>query len=153
MKRRILGGLLFLWMAGIFLASHQTGVESTEISDSVAEGVQSLFSGEFPMESLTYLVRKSAHLALYAVGGMMALGFLETYPLSPGKQAGYALAFVVFYAASDEYHQTFIEGRSGQASDVLLDSIGAVLGVILLLLWERRREGKCWSKRGRPRTP
>nr|MCR4673483.1 VanZ family protein [Lachnospiraceae bacterium] len=35
------------------------------------------------------------------------------------------------YAASDELHQTFVQGRSGQVSDVCLDSIGALVGVVI----------------------
>ena len=40
----------------------------------------------------------------------------------------YAFVFSVFYAATDEYHQTFIQGRSGSLRDVLIDSIGIFCG-------------------------
>lgn len=40
------------------------------------------------------------------------------------------------YAASDEFHQLFVPGRSGQISDVLLDSAGVCFGVLLgMLFW------------------
>ena len=38
----------------------------------------------------------------------------------------------VLYAISDEIHQIFVPGRSGQFSDVLLDSAGAVIGAFVV---------------------
>jgi len=38
------------------------------------------------------------------------------------------------YAATDEFHQLFVPGRSGQVKDVLLDSCGAAVGVLILML-------------------
>ena len=49
-----------------------------------------------------------------------------------------------FYAASDELHQLFVPGRSGEIKDVLLDSLGVLLGVLLL--------GLLWKARGKRRT-
>lgn len=50
----------------------------------------------------------------------------------------------VLYAASDEFHQLFVPGRSGQLSDVCIDASGVLLGVLVaLLVWRavvRRRE-------------
>ena len=47
------------------------------------------------------------------------------------------------YAASDEIHQLFVPGRSGQLSDVILDSAGALAGVaaftVLCWLINRRK--------------
>lgn len=49
----------------------------------------------------------------------------------------------VLYAASDEIHQLFVPGRSGQLSDVILDSAGALAGVaaftVLCWLINRRK--------------
>ena len=38
------------------------------------------------------------------------------------------------YAASDEFHQLFVPGRAGLVSDALIDSLGALLGVIVFIL-------------------
>jgi VanZ family protein len=54
-----------------------------------------------------------------------------------------ALGLAAFYACTDEFHQTFVPSRQGSAWDVLLDTGGASLG--LLLLWAG---GRC-----RKRTP
>lgn len=44
----------------------------------------------------------------------------------------------VLYAATDEIHQTFVPGRSGRVTDVLIDAAGAAVGV-LVMAWLRRR--------------
>ena len=45
------------------------------------------------------------------------------------------------YAASDEFHQLFVEGRAGRVSDVLIDSAGALagVGICTLCIWLHRR--------------
>ena len=46
------------------------------------------------------------------------------------------------YAATDEFHQLFVPGRSGQVSDVILDSAGAAIGVLIMtgIEWLRVRK-------------
>ena len=56
--------------------------------------------------------------------------------------AGFAVAFVAVYAASDEIHQLFVPHREGKISDVIIDTTGAAIG--LLLLWLAGRLGKRW---------
>ena len=43
------------------------------------------------------------------------------------------------YAATDEVHQVFVPGRSAEFTDVLLDSLGALVGIWLYLAWHRRQ--------------
>jgi VanZ family protein len=57
-------------------------------------------------------------------------------------EAGLALALVFLYAASDELHQVFVPGRTGQISDVVVDVAGAVAG--LTLLWLGGKIFKHW---------
>ena len=48
----------------------------------------------------------------------------------------YLISFIicVLYASIDEFHQLFVPGRSGQVTDVLIDLIGVVLGLLLVFL-------------------
>lgn len=76
---------------------------------------------------LDWSLRKSAHLGEYAVLFMLARRALaggDVPPIFPGV---WAFLFCVAYAASDEYHQTFVLYRQGQTSDVLIDALGALL--------------------------
>ncbi len=77
--------------------------------------------------SYDYPLRKLAHMAEYAV--LFAL----LRRASVGRAAAFALS--VLYAVTDEWHQSFVPGRAGAATDVLIDAAGAltalVAGVIL----------------------
>ena len=46
-----------------------------------------------------------------------------------------AAVFCVMFAASDEYHQTFVPGRGGTITDVAIDSLGVFLGTALAARW------------------
>ena len=72
------------------------------------------------------LLRKLAHAGEYAVLGALLLRGL-------GLERA-ALAAGIAYAASDELHQHFVEGRVGAPLDVLIDTVGVALGVAL---WRR----------------
>ncbi len=64
--------------------------------------------------------------ALLAVAWVWALAGRARRPLM------LAAALSVAYAISDEYHQTFVEGRSGTAADVALDSAGIAAALLLV---------------------
>ena len=68
------------------------------------------------------ILRKCSHVAEYAV-----LAFLLRRALS----APWAVAAAVGYAISDEIHQSFVRGRHGAPRDVLFDSIGILVGVLV----------------------
>lgn len=78
------------------------------------------------------ILRKLAHLAEYAVLGALLARALRR------PQLVVAVALGGLYAVTDEVHQLFVEGRHGSPLDVGIDTLGALLGV---LLWRRvRRE-------------
>ncbi len=74
-------------------------------------------------------LRKLAHAAEYAL-----LTLAWAWALRPLTRMSVPLAALIalLYAVSDEYHQTFIAGRGGTATDVLVDAIG--VGIALMLL-------------------
>ncbi len=49
------------------------------------------------------------------------------------------MVIAVAYSITDEYHQTFVDGRVGAVTDVLIDAAGAVSAAALILLARRRR--------------
>lgn len=50
-----------------------------------------------------------------------------------------AFSLSILYALSDEYHQLFVSGRRFETGDILLDTLGAVLGILVFLLLSSRR--------------
>jgi VanZ family protein len=85
-------------------------------------------------------VRVVAHFGEYAL-----LAALWVWALAPllGRRALLVAAAIAFvYALSDEYHQSFIEGRDADPLDVLVDAAGIAVAVSLLAAsrpaWRRR---------------
>jgi VanZ family protein len=83
------------------------------------------------------VLRKIAHFAEYAL-----LCFLLWRPLrtvvAPGNAALVALAIASAFAATDEWHQSFVEGRHGTPVDWLIDTAGASLAALRLRAIELR---------------
>lgn len=103
----------------IFVFSAQNGGDSTAISDTFVNPLENIFSRDF----LIVLVRKGAHISIYFALGICAyMSF---------KNVWWSVAFCFIYACSDEFHQLFVEGRSGSFIDVGIDSIGYILGILV----------------------
>ena len=125
---------VILCMGLIFSLSHQTVIQSSELStgitEVIVEKVEKVFPNvEFNIASFHHIVRKNAHFFIYLV-----LGFLVAYALGRIGVKGYriiglSLLVCVIYAISDEVHQLFVSGRGAQVKDVLIDSAGANVGV------------------------
>ena len=82
-------------------------------------------------ETITFTVRKCAHFIEY-----LALGWSLLLPVTNrfGRPGGlYAWIFGSLYAVTDEIHQIFVEGRSCEFSDMLLDSAGVLTGLLIAL--------------------
>jgi VanZ family protein len=70
--------------------------------------------------------RKSGHLLEY---GLLALGMQRGLRLRGWKGIAITIICVLFYALSDEFHQSFVPGRTDSLIDVGIDLLGAVLGI------------------------
>ncbi len=133
--------LTVCWMGFIFTMSAQPAAKSTETSLHVGMMVGEILVPDFEKKPLPeqlafarmidHPVRKCAHASEYAVLGILT--GLSAGSIGVRKQR-WRKAFLAasVYAMTDEFHQLFVPGRSGQISDVLLDSAGALLGIIVL---------------------
>lgn len=133
---------LIIWMGLIFFMSSQIATTSSGMSRIFVEPIQPYAPG-FAEDILTTLVRKSAHIFLYFVLGMLIFNVLKEYKLGTKKLVGFSILFAGLYAITDEIHQTFVSGRSAEVRDVLIDTIGASIGValywaILKIIMKRR---------------
>lgn len=90
-------------------------------------------------EKVDHPVRKTAHAMEYAVLGLLTAGAYIRRGTSIRKGILVPWGIAALYAASDEFHQLFVPGRSGQVSDVVLDSAGVLAGVLLLAGIRRAR--------------
>jgi VanZ family protein len=81
---------------------------------------------------------KLAHVAMYAVFGVLALRAAWHAAPSP-RTLVLTLAAIALFAAVDEWHQRFIPSRSADAVDWLADVAGATLGIGSLAVLKLRR--------------
>lgn len=138
--KRILFGMLTLFIMGIiFYSSAQNGSASAGQSGRVTRLIQKIFFPswshsepevfERQLYALQFLIRKAAHFSVFLLLGVFALEFLTTFSVKWVARMGITVLFIVFYAASDEVHQFFSDGRSMMVFDVLVDSVGGTLGM------------------------
>ena len=81
-----------------------------------------------------WVFMKSAHLGAYAILAIL----LERALALPRRGMALALLLTVLYAASDEFHQTFVPGRHGSFTDIVIDLAGGALGLAALSMLRRR---------------
>ncbi|TJY42749.1 VanZ family protein [Cohnella pontilimi] len=89
-----------------------------------------------------FFIRKAAHIAEYAILGFllfMAARRLFNKRTSPWTIGVTVLLCAALFASSDEWHQRFVPDRTPRAADVLLDTCGAAVGILLAARFGRRQ--------------
>ena len=85
------------------------------------------------------IIRKMAHISEYA---LLSLSFI--YGFYKNKTSIYKTCFYTFfmtflYACSDEFHQLFTNGRSGQLCDVMIDMIGCLCMIVIFYYYKKKQ--------------
>lgn len=135
--------------AAIFFFSSQPADGSTMMSDSVSRILLHLFSwlgitkptdGQAAglLQMLSTPVRKGAHITEFTALYLSVAYGLRHYIPRHRDWLLAALAATFFYACTDEFHQLFVPGRSGQFTDVLVDCIGGAVITVAGILAARR---------------
>lgn len=126
--------LPLLWMVVIFMLSHQSASISSGQSGVFVEQLRHI-APSVDQQLLTFLVRKGAHIFAYFVLGILTFNALWRVDLSKFKlnyPVGLSIIVCALYAVSDEFHQLFVSGRSGEIRDIIIDSCAATVGVFTL---------------------
>ncbi len=148
--------LAVLWMVVIFAQSAKVADESQQLSSEVIEAFGEHFIPEYEewdeakkedfVETYSFPVRKAAHMTEYAILSILLFlglyvekengvsGTKEIKGLNRGKSMIISWLTATIYAATDEFHQTFVAGRSGELRDICFDAVGALIGVFLAIL-------------------
>jgi len=129
-----------LWMAVIFSFSAEDAAASSQSSGNTLEFLMRLFDVDAAEDTVLYnllilMLRKSAHLLLYTVLGILL--FFAVSGLGHVLHRSTVLvtgAIGILYAVTDEIHQYFVPGRACQWQDMLIDSTGVCLGICIMLL-------------------
>ena len=142
MRKVIYSILIVLWMSVIFCLSNQPAIDSTELSDGFISNtignVYKFFNKNISSDELneikvkyTHPVRKMAHFTIYMILGILVTLLVREYNVSFNKCLFISLLVCLLYSISDEVHQLFVIGRSGEIRDVLIDTSGSFIGIFV----------------------
>lgn len=114
--------LLVAWCVVIFIVS---GRPNLQVTDD---------------DLLDFILRKAAHLAEYALLAWLAWRVTRAGGMSTFAGLPLSWCFTLVYAISDEWHQTFVDGRVGHPRDVAIDMAGATAALVAVWLATRRTD-------------
>lgn len=116
-------------MIVIFCFSVRTADESAAQSGTLLNLFQKIFGVNFITD---FIIRKSAHFLEFT--GLAVLFNLSLFFKTGRLQPFLSIIFTSLYAATDEIHQLFVEGRACRAGDWAIDTAGAAAGTIGFLV-------------------
>ena len=159
MKKSIIISILLV-IAGMgiifFLSSHDEP-SSNKNSMGIVKGIidtidnvthvnddtRKLHQTEEYIEKANTFFRKLAHVTCYLILTILIFNVLKR--LTKKKLIFYNIcSFIIafIYACTDEIHQTFVSGRTGQFTDVLIDSIGIIIGLLIMNYIYKKKNNK-----------
>ena len=143
-RKAIFWILVFVLMVVIFIFSSRDAERSTKDSHKVGKFIGYVTEYDFQdwtedaqeryATRIDLPVRKTTHFLEYMLLGSFLV--YAWYDVEYKKSINVLVppAIAILYSVTDELHQTFISGRAGMLADVLLDSSGVIVGVIIALL-------------------
>ena len=136
---------VLLWMIVVFCFTAQNGDESGDLSSGVTHLLMTIINQLFQlgweepklldMVALwDYPVRKLAHMTEFGILAVLIFCAIKTYKIAQVTKQRYLFAWLgaVAYAVTDEIHQLFVPGRSGNFIDVCVDASGALIAIALV---------------------
>jgi len=137
---------LLIWVCVIFLGS--TDVLSAEHTSRFMVPFLLWLKPEMSPEKILFILivmRKSAHVSEYAILALLLWRALRSNPTLRTTRPmllGAALVACTVFAASDEFHQSFVKSRTPSVRDVMLDVAGAVFGLLIGAIFAQRHSKK-----------
>ena len=128
------------WMCIIFAFSNQKANKSKDYSNSLVKStivnIYKIFNNNPTEEEINniidtwdYPVRKMAHFTEYLILGILIFCTLRLYNV---KNIYIMILLCYLYAVSDEVHQLFVVGRSCKIIDIMIDTLGSTIGILIL---------------------
>ena len=128
------------WVFVIFSFSLQSGEVSGQLSGSIVswiiKKIESIVVFDFKL--LEFLIRKAAHITEFFILGIFVM--ITLMQIDVAKRYIWALTMCILVAISDETLQLFSFGRAGQISDVLLDSLSALVAIGIIYICEKYKK-------------
>ncbi len=125
---------ILAWMMVIFWFSSRNADESGLQSGIILNFLLGLGIPKVWIDTpwFVFFIRKLAHFTEFFILGL-AISRLRW-------AVGCAVLLILAYAISDEFHQYFVPGRQASWVDVLIDTVGGILGLSMLIYYFRWKE-------------
>ena len=141
--------LVILWMVFLFYLSSKDTISSNQDSSNIVKGIvdtvdnitgttnekRIIHNENNYLKDINTIFRKVCHSICYMTLSILVFNFIIR--ITKNKILIYDLiSFIIcfIYACTDEYHQSFVTGRTGSFNDVLIDSSGIIIGLLLISL-------------------
>lgn len=137
--------IVLVWMGVIFnfsnMDTHESNGKSVKTIDLILEKTISITNKakitDIDSHSLTSKLsqtlnrplRKVAHASIYFVLGILLVIFMKFFNIK--RYYLYSLIISFIYACTDEFHQYFVAGRTASFTDVLIDTFGCIIGLLI----------------------
>ena len=164
-KHIVIYSMPLMIMAFIFIQSSLPADLSSDESGFFVDRICRFVHAD--KEAVTFFVRKAAHFFEYFVLGIslylsVFTGMTEKTQMRgkkkrrqqrekrrrAGRDIRYPVISVqaavigVLFSMSDEIHQRFVPGRSCEVRDIVIDSIGILCGILVTVLFLKRKKSK-----------
>lgn len=147
MKKNIVRIILILLLAITFIVifnfsnedSKKSGNASKKITNEITKNIDSIqklnkVEKTKELDRIEGIIRKIAHFSLYTLVGFLLMAICSTYNINEKIRIIISLLSGIVYAVSDEIHQMFIAGRTAKPTDVFIDTLGVILGIVIIML-------------------
>ena len=141
--------LVLLWMIVIFFFSAMKSDNSTNLSEGLVSKTikvsydvgnkMGIIKDNIDDNKITKItqkvhvpIRKLAHFTEYLILALLVYNALYVSNVDYKKLFLITILICFMYSCSDEIHQLFIDGRSGQIIDICIDSFGSIIGTFII---------------------
>ena len=136
--------LVITWLLIIFTFSNMDTNKSNGKSKNIIYSVVKIFDqnekeAKTIANKLNLPLRKGMHMFEYFVLSILLLTLIKNIKNIKNKYI-LVLLMCFLYSLTDEFHQLFITGRTGQFKDCIIDTIGAIIGLLVYNKIKRIKE-------------
>ena len=111
-----------------FEYEHKKDIDKAGIIDCNENNRESM------IEAVQFPIRKAAHMTEYAIFSIFVMIALIVDGIKGVRIPVISAVIAIAFAATDEFHQTFVPGRYGCVLDVLIDAAGSIIGLIIVYI-------------------
>jgi VanZ family protein len=128
-------GLIFYMSTGMFSAQN-----TFDLFQRVLRSIDPAISSS-TIRLINNSLRKAGHVTEFFISGLLVFRAFRAGSTEPRmmRWAMFSFVFIVLFAASDEFHQSFVASRTASVLDVCIDSGGGLLAICYSALRQYRK--------------